>query len=136
MVEKYQANLTCAPNFAYALLLKRLDQANKTADWSHVKRAMFGGEPAQSHVVVAVREKLSIKPEHVYNIYGMAESVVFLTGGSAYPSSDGLVSCGVVDSPTLKLRIGYGRVTSNTQSGNIECAHIIKSCMINYGSGT
>ncbi|CAB9500940.1 D-alanine--D-alanyl carrier protein ligase [Seminavis robusta] len=105
MVEKYQANLTCAPNFAYALLLKRLEQANRKADWSCVKRAMFGGEPAQSHVVEAVVKTLSIKPEHVYNIYGLAESVVFLTGGSAFPDSEGLVSCGVVDSPTLKLRI-------------------------------
>ncbi|CAB9523679.1 D-alanine--D-alanyl carrier protein ligase [Seminavis robusta] len=105
MVEKYQANLTCAPNFAYALLLKRLEQANRTANWSCVRRAMFGGEPAQSHVVGAAAKTLSIKPEHVYNIYGLAESVVFLTGGSAYPDSEGLVCCGGVDSPTLKLRI-------------------------------
>ncbi|CAB9504320.1 D-alanine--D-alanyl carrier protein ligase [Seminavis robusta] len=105
MVETYKATLTCAPNFAYALLLKRVEQANRTADWSCVKRAMFGGEPAQSHVVEAAAKALSMKPEHVYNIYGLAESVVFLTGGSAYLNSEGLVCCGEVDSPTLKLRI-------------------------------
>ncbi|CAB9508014.1 D-alanine--D-alanyl carrier protein ligase [Seminavis robusta] len=105
MVETYKATLTCAPNFAYALLLKRLQQANRTADWSCVRRAMFGGEPSQSHIVAAVAKTLSIKPENLYNIYGMAESVVFLTGGPAYPDSEGLVSCGEVNSPTLRLRI-------------------------------
>ncbi|CAB9525947.1 D-alanine--D-alanyl carrier protein ligase [Seminavis robusta] len=105
MVETYQATLTCAPNFAYALLLKRLKQANRTANWSCVKRAMFGGEPAQSHVVEAVAKTLSVKPEHIYNNYGLAESVVLLTGGPACPDAEGVVCCGVVDSPTLKLRI-------------------------------
>ncbi|CAB9514236.1 D-alanine--D-alanyl carrier protein ligase [Seminavis robusta] len=105
MIENYQATHTCAPNFAYALLLKRLKQANRNADWSCVKRAMFGGEPAQSHVVEAVANILSIKPEHVYNIYGLAESVVYLTGGPGYSDEEGLVSCGEVDSQTLKLRI-------------------------------
>ncbi|CAB9524728.1 D-alanine--D-alanyl carrier protein ligase [Seminavis robusta] len=120
MIEHYQATHTCAPNFAYALLLKRLEQANRTANWSCVKRAMFGGEPAKSHVVEAVAKTLSIKPAHVYNIYGLAESVVFLTGGSAYPDSEGLVCCGEVDSPTLKLRIVQeGKEVEDGQVGSI-----------------
>ncbi|CAB9523170.1 unknown protein [Seminavis robusta] len=120
MIEHYQATHTCAPNFAYALLLKRLEQANRTSNWSCVKRAMFGGEPAQSHVVEAAAKTLSIKPEHVYNIYGLAESVVFLTGGSAYPDSEGLVCCGAVDSPTIKLRIVEdGKELENRQVGCI-----------------
>ncbi|CAB9514440.1 D-alanine--D-alanyl carrier protein ligase [Seminavis robusta] len=120
MVEKYQANLTCAPNFAYALLLKRLKQANRKANWSCVKRAMFGGEPAQSHVVDASVKTLSIKPENVYNIYGLTESVVFLTGGSAYPDSEGLVCCGAVDSPSVKLRIVEdGKEVQEGQVGSI-----------------
>ncbi|CAB9496888.1 D-alanine--D-alanyl carrier protein ligase [Seminavis robusta] len=106
MVETYKATHTSAPNFAYALLLKRLEQANRKSHWSCMKAAMFGGEPAQSHVVQAVVKTLSIKPEQVYNIYGMAEMVVFVTGGPAkIDSEEGLVSCGVVDSPTLKIRI-------------------------------
>ncbi|CAB9501939.1 D-alanine--D-alanyl carrier protein ligase [Seminavis robusta] len=105
MVETYQATITSAPNFAYALLLKRLKQANRSADWSCIKRAMFGGEPAQSHVVEAVASTLSIKPDNIYNIYGMAEMVVLVTGGQAKADFDGLVCCGEVDSPTLKLRI-------------------------------
>ncbi|CAB9504303.1 D-alanine--D-alanyl carrier protein ligase [Seminavis robusta] len=106
MVEKYKATHTSAPNFAYALLLKRLEQANRKSHWSCMKAAMFGGEPAQSHVVEAVAKTLSIKPEHVYNIYGMAEMVVFVTGGPAkIHCEEGLVSCGKVDSPSLKIRI-------------------------------
>ncbi|CAB9509907.1 D-alanine--D-alanyl carrier protein ligase [Seminavis robusta] len=105
MVETYQANLTCGPNFAYALLLKRLRQANRSADWSCVRRAMFGGEPAQSHVVKELANTVKMRPEHVYNIYGLAESVVYLTGGPGYPDAEDLVACGEVDSQTLKLRI-------------------------------
>ncbi|CAB9513695.1 D-alanine--D-alanyl carrier protein ligase [Seminavis robusta] len=105
MIETYKANLTCGPNFAYALLLKRLKHANKNADWSHVRRAMFGGEPAQSNVIEELARTMSMKPEHIYNIYGLAESVVFLTGGSGVADPEGLVCCGEVDSPSLKLRI-------------------------------
>ncbi|CAB9514439.1 D-alanine--D-alanyl carrier protein ligase [Seminavis robusta] len=120
MVETYKATLTCAPNFAYALLLKRLEQANRNADWSCVRRAMFGGEPAQSHVVDAVSKTLSINPDHIYNIYGLAESVVFLTGGSAYPDSEGLLCCGEVNSPTLKLRlVEDGKEVEEGQVGSI-----------------
>ncbi|CAB9520011.1 D-alanine--D-alanyl carrier protein ligase [Seminavis robusta] len=120
MVEKYQATITSAPNFAYALLLKRLEQANRKADWSCVKRAMFGGEPAQNHVVEAVAKTLSVKPEHVYNIYGMAEMVVLVTGGPAKADSEGLVCCGEVDSPTLKLRIVQdGQEVEDGQVGSI-----------------
>ncbi|CAB9525425.1 D-alanine--D-alanyl carrier protein ligase [Seminavis robusta] len=99
MVETYKATLTCAPNFAYALLLKRLEQANRKADWSCT---------------------LSVNPDHIYNIYGLAESVVFLTGGSTYPDSEGLLCCGEVDSPTLKLRIVEdGKEVEEGQVGSI-----------------
>ncbi|CAB9496118.1 D-alanine--D-alanyl carrier protein ligase [Seminavis robusta] len=120
MVEKYQATITSAPNFAYALLLKRLEQANRKADWSCVKRAMFGGEPAQKHVVEAVAKTLSVKPEHIYNVYGMAEMVVLITGGPAKADSEGLVCCGEVDSATLKLRIvEEGKEIEEGQVGSI-----------------
>ncbi|CAB9524433.1 D-alanine--D-alanyl carrier protein ligase (Partial), partial [Seminavis robusta] len=120
MVETYQATHTAAPNFAYALLLKRLEQANRTADWSCMKAAMFGAEPAQGHVVEAVAKTLSVKPEHVYNNYGLAESVVLLTGGPACPDAEGVVCCGAVDSPTLKIRIvDDGREAEEGQVGSI-----------------
>ncbi|CAB9518775.1 D-alanine--D-alanyl carrier protein ligase [Seminavis robusta] len=105
LIEKYQATHTCAPNFAYALLLKRLKQANRKYDWSCVQYAMFGAEPTQQSVVEEVATTLAVKPENVYNLYGLAESVVWLTGGPAVPDTKGLVCCGKVDSPTLKLRI-------------------------------
>ncbi|CAB9531058.1 D-alanine--D-alanyl carrier protein ligase [Seminavis robusta] len=121
MVEKYNATHTSAPNFAYALLLKRLEQANRKPHWSCMKAAMFGGEPAQCHVVEAVAKTLSIKPEQVYNIYGMAEMVVFVTGGAAKTDSEeGLVSCGIVDSPSLKIRIvDDGNEVEDGQVGSI-----------------
>ncbi|CAB9501608.1 D-alanine--D-alanyl carrier protein ligase [Seminavis robusta] len=120
MVETYQATHVCAPNFAYALLLKRLEQANRKANWSCIEIAMFGAEPTQSHVVKAVAETLSIKQENVCNLYGLAEAVLFLTGGTANPDSEGLVCCGEVDSPTLKLRIiEDGKEVEEGQVGSI-----------------
>ncbi|CAB9496884.1 D-alanine--D-alanyl carrier protein ligase [Seminavis robusta] len=120
MVETYQATHTCAPNFAYALLLKRLKQANRNANWSHVTHAMFAAEPTQRHVVEELAQTLSIRREHVYNLYGLAEAVVFLTGGPAYPDSDGVVCCGPVDSPSVKLRIVEdGKEVEDGQVGTI-----------------
>ncbi|CAB9504318.1 D-alanine--D-alanyl carrier protein ligase [Seminavis robusta] len=120
MVETYKATHTAAPNFAYALLLKRLEQAKRSADWSCMKAAMFGAEPAQSHVVAAVAKTLSVKPECVFNNYGLAESVVLLTGGPARPDAEGVVCCGDVDSPTIKLRIVEdGKEVEDGQVGSI-----------------
>ncbi|CAB9508018.1 D-alanine--D-alanyl carrier protein ligase [Seminavis robusta] len=120
MVETYMATHTAAPNFAYALLLKRLEQANRRADWSCMKATMFGAEPAQNHVVEAVAKTLSIQPGNVYNNYGLAESVVLLTGGPARPDAEGVVCCGAVDSPTIKLRIVEdGKEVENGHVGSI-----------------
>ncbi|CAB9508017.1 Disco-interacting protein 2 homolog A [Seminavis robusta] len=77
MVEIYQATHTSAPNFAYALLLKRLKQANRKANWSHVTHAMFAAEPTQRHVVEELAQTLSIRREHVYNLYGWPRLLCF-----------------------------------------------------------
>ncbi|CAB9508021.1 D-alanine--D-alanyl carrier protein ligase [Seminavis robusta] len=120
MVETYQATHTSAPNFAYALLLKRLKQAKRNANWSHVTHAMFAAEPTQRHVVEELAQTLSIRREHVYNLYGLAEAVVFLTGGPAYPDTSGVVCCGPVDSPSVKLRIVQdGKEIEEGQVGTI-----------------
>ncbi|CAB9508016.1 D-alanine--D-alanyl carrier protein ligase [Seminavis robusta] len=120
MVEIYQATHTSAPNFAYALLLKRLKQANRKANWSHVTHAMFAAEPTQRHVVEELAQTLSIRREHVYNLYGLAEAVVFLTGGPAYPDTSGVVCCGPADSPSVKLRIVQdGKEIEEGQVGTI-----------------
>ncbi|CAB9504321.1 D-alanine--D-alanyl carrier protein ligase [Seminavis robusta] len=120
MIDAYQATHTCAPNFAYALLLKRLKEANRTADWSFLKFAGFSAEPTQQRVVEDVVKTLSVRPGNVHNLYGLAESVVWLTGGPAIPDSEGLVCCGEVDSPTLKIRIVQdGKEVEGGQVGSI-----------------
>ncbi|CAB9527399.1 D-alanine--D-alanyl carrier protein ligase [Seminavis robusta] len=120
MIETFQATHTCAPNFAYALLLKRLKKSNRTADWSCLKFAGFGAEPTQQSVVEDVVETLSVEPGNVHNLYGLAESVVWLTNGPAIADSEGLVCCGEVTSPTLKLRIVQdGKEVGDGQVGSI-----------------
>ncbi|CAB9522648.1 Putative fatty-acid--CoA ligase FadD21 [Seminavis robusta] len=117
--EAVAASSQCG-DFAYALLLKRLKQANRKYDWSCVKYAMFGAEPTQQSVVEEVTTTLAVKPENIYNLYGLAESVVWLTGGPAVPDTEDLVCCGKVDSPTLKIRIVQdGKEVEEGQVGTI-----------------
>ncbi|CAB9527400.1 D-alanine--D-alanyl carrier protein ligase [Seminavis robusta] len=120
MIETYQATHTCAPNFAYALLLKQLKNAKRTVDWSCLEFAGFSAEPTQHRVVEDVAKTLSVRPGVVHNLYGLAEAVVWLTGGPAMPDSKGLVCCGKADSPTIKLRIVQdGKEVEDGQVGSI-----------------
>ena len=120
MVEKYKASFTSAPTFAYALLLKRLKQANRKSDWSHLKRAMFGGEPVRADVVEKVIQELKVKPEHVYNMYGLAEGIALLTGGPATSDEDGIVMCGPTHPGEVSLCIVKdGQQIPDGEVGNI-----------------
>ncbi|CAB9522650.1 Putative fatty-acid--CoA ligase FadD21 [Seminavis robusta] len=70
--------------------------------------------------IVGVATTLAVKPENIYNLYGLAESVVWLTGGPAVPDTEDLVCCGKVDSPTLKIRIVQdGKEVEEGQVGTI-----------------
>eukprot|EP00964_Phaeocystis_antarctica_P163317 scaffold139272_cov157-Phaeocystis_antarctica.AAC.1 len=60
MVERYQAHFTCAPNFAFALLLRKLGEKGQTASWSHVRCAIFGGEPTDASVVERLQTELGM----------------------------------------------------------------------------
>lgn len=101
MVEKYKADFTCAPNFAFALLLRRLEQTQRISDWNHVKRAVFGGEPTNAGVVQKVITKLNMEPQNVWNMYGIAECGLCVTAGVAELGDDGLVSCGLLSDASI-----------------------------------
>lgn len=106
MVVKYKAHYTCGPNFAYALLMKRLKQANKCTDWSHVKYAAVGGEPTTKLVVEAMISELNMKPGSIFNSYGLAEVGVLVTAAAAEVDNEsGLVACGPAESHHVSIRI-------------------------------
>ena len=119
MVERYQVHFTCAPNFAFALLLRKLGEKGQTASWSHVRCAIFGGEPTDASVVERLRIELGMPSSAVWNMYGMAECGLCVTAAHAI-SLDGLVSCGPADVPYATIRIVVeGRRVADGELGSI-----------------
>ena len=119
MVERYQAHFTCAPNFAFALLLRKLGEKGQAASWSHVRCAIFGGEPTDASVVERLRTELGMPSNAVWNMYGMAECGLCVTAAHAL-SLDGLVSCGPADVPYATIRIVVeGRRVADGELGSI-----------------
>ena len=51
MVQRYDGRFTCAPNFAFALLLRKLEEQACSADWSSMHCIVLGGEPTEADVV-------------------------------------------------------------------------------------
>lgn len=66
MVEKFDANFACAPNFAFALLLKRLKMSCKSSDWSTMTRIILGGEPTRADVIAEITSVLHVEPDIVW----------------------------------------------------------------------
>jgi acyl-CoA synthetase (AMP-forming)/AMP-acid ligase II len=80
-----QGTLSAAPNFAYALCLKKisLEQA-ADFDLSHWRVTLNGAEVIQPEVLEAFSARFApsrFAPTCFYNAYGLAESTVFVTGG-------------------------------------------------------
>lgn len=82
-INKYRATITCAPNFAYAQVVKRLrDQDLESLDLSCVRVAGCGAEPIQAGTLRSFAERLApagFRPEAYLPSYGMAESTLAIT---------------------------------------------------------
>jgi fatty-acyl-CoA synthase len=82
-INKYRATITCAPNFAYAQVVKRLrDQDLEGLDLSCVRVAGCGAEPIQAGTLRSFAERLApagFRPEAYLPSYGMAESTLAIT---------------------------------------------------------
>ncbi|HET9143060.1 fatty acyl-AMP ligase [Actinophytocola sp.] len=78
LITKYRATITAAPNFAYALLGRRLGGAEDDAgyDLSSLRLALNGAEPIDEKAVRSFTEagtRFKMAPECVFPAYGMAE---------------------------------------------------------------
>jgi len=76
LISKYHATITAAPNFAYALLGRRLSgvDADDTYDLSSMRLALNGAEPIDEKAVRSFTDngaRFGLRPECVFPAYGM-----------------------------------------------------------------
>lgn len=81
LIDKYAGTMTAAPNFAYALLAKRLRRQAKVGDFdlSTLRWALSGAEhvePADVEELIEVGRPFGLRPDAVLPAYGMAETTV------------------------------------------------------------
>jgi fatty-acyl-CoA synthase len=81
LIDKYKGTMTAAPNFAYALLAKRLRKQAKPGefDLSSLRFALSGAEPVDPSDVeelCAAGAPFGLKSEAILPAYGMAETTV------------------------------------------------------------
>jgi fatty-acyl-CoA synthase len=82
LITKYQATVTAAPNFAYALLGRRLSTTDQTFDLSSLRLALNGAEPIDEKAVRAFTEagaRFGMPAECVFPAYGMAEGTLAIS---------------------------------------------------------
>jgi fatty-acyl-CoA synthase len=105
LITKYRGTVTAAPNFAYAIVGKRLARAEPDAgyDLSALRIALNGAEPIDPQAVATFTEagaRFGLRPEAVLCAYGMAECTLGVTFA---PLDTGIVT-DVVDAEELELR--------------------------------
>jgi fatty-acyl-CoA synthase len=80
LIDKYKGTMTAAPNFAYAVLAKRLRNSQPGEfDLSSLRWALSGAEQVEPAVVEALCEagaRFGLRPEAILPAYGMAETTV------------------------------------------------------------
>ncbi|WP_041298257.1 MULTISPECIES: fatty acyl-AMP ligase [Mycobacterium] len=81
LIDKYRATMTAAPNFAYAMLAKRLRRHAKPGDFdlSSLRWALSGSEqvePADVEELCLAGAPFGLRPEAILPAYGMAETTV------------------------------------------------------------
>jgi fatty-acyl-CoA synthase len=84
LIDKYQATMTAAPNFAYTMFAKRLRRQARPGqfDLSSLRWALSGAEhvdPADVEDLCAAGAPFGLRPEAIVPAYGMAETTVALS---------------------------------------------------------
>jgi fatty-acyl-CoA synthase len=84
LISKYRATVTAAPNFAYALLGRRLSTVDDddAYDLSTLRLALNGAEPIDEKAVKSFTDagaRFGMPPECVFPAYGMAEGTLAIS---------------------------------------------------------
>jgi fatty-acyl-CoA synthase len=115
LIDKYRGTMTAAPNFAYALLAKRLRSQAEPGqfDLSSLRWALSGAEQVQPDDIeelLAAGAPFGLRPEAIVAAYGMAETTVAVS----------FSECGtglVVDDVDADLLAGLQRAVPATTGG-------------------
>jgi acyl-CoA synthetase (AMP-forming)/AMP-acid ligase II len=123
-ISRYRATTSGAPNFAYDLLCRHVsDDTRRKLDLSCWEVAFSGAEPIRVETIERFSRLFApsgFRPEAFFPCYGMAEAVLFITGGEKtkpptilYASEDALKDNRVVTSDREKegfrSLVGCGR---------------------------
>ncbi|SDI48568.1 fatty-acyl-CoA synthase [Actinokineospora alba] len=81
LISRHRGTITAAPNFAYALLGRRLSGVDEEGkyDLSSLRLALNGAEPIDEKAVLAFTDagaRFGLRPECVFPAYGMAEATL------------------------------------------------------------
>ncbi|RZS40809.1 fatty-acyl-CoA synthase [Herbihabitans rhizosphaerae] len=84
LISRYQATITAAPNFAYAMLGRRLSNVDEGAvyDLSRLRIALNGAEPIDEKAVRSFTDggaRFGMPAECVFPAYGMAEGTLAIS---------------------------------------------------------
>ena len=123
LIDKYRGTMTAAPNFAYALLAKRLRRHARPGefDLSSLRWALSGSEqvePADVEDLCEAAAPFGLRPEAIMPAYGMAETTVAVS----------FSECGaglVVDEVDAA---GDARPCSAVLSWEISCCRMLVVC--------
>jgi fatty-acyl-CoA synthase len=103
LISRYHGTVTAAPNFAYAVLGRRLDRVDDGAlDLSSLRFALNGAEPIDPAAVASFTSagaRFGLRPECVVAAYGMAETAL---GVSFAPLETGL-QVDTIDAEQLEM---------------------------------
>jgi fatty-acyl-CoA synthase len=101
LITRYRGTITAAPNFAYAIVARRLASSSDSFDLSSMRLALNGAEPIDPAAVeafVSAGARFGLRPESILAAYGMAETTL---GVAFAPLFSGL-SVDVVDADAVE----------------------------------
>ncbi|MER7111617.1 fatty acyl-AMP ligase [Streptomyces sp. NPDC000229] len=110
-ISRYGLTASGAPDFAYELCVRRVNDAQIAGlDLSGWRIAVSGGEPVDPATLRAFAERFApagLRPEALIPCYGLAEATLFVSGSAAAPANltgtRGSVHCGPPASADVRI---------------------------------
>ncbi|QGV77486.1 fatty acyl-AMP ligase [Streptomyces ficellus] len=107
-VSRYGLTVSGAPDFAYDLCLRRVNDSQiASLDLAHWRTAVNGGEPISPAVLTAFARRFApagLRPGALTPAYGLAEATLMVSGGGGpWDTAHPTVSCGAPASAEVRV---------------------------------